>query len=123
MLDKLCLLCGEVTVSKHSLEAYLIKFKKKKHYDAAYRRRRIKRNGIVLCLQPYRSLENVILARFFFHVCIFLEGVPRYARTPDIMERLLGRSCNVVHRDRSTASNRYSWHLSVGVVPQPEQNS
>ncbi|WVZ64870.1 hypothetical protein U9M48_014328 [Paspalum notatum var. saurae] len=95
ILDEFRLLRDEVIISKHSPEAYLIKFVKKKHCEAAYRRRCIKRNGIVLCLRPYRSLEHAIGARFFFRVRICLEGVPRHAWIPDVVEGLLGRSCSM----------------------------
>ncbi|KAJ1291556.1 hypothetical protein BS78_02G324500 [Paspalum vaginatum] len=125
ILDELRLLHGEVHVSKHSPEAYLIKFENKKNCEGALRRHCIKRNGVVLCLRPYRSLEHAIGERFFFRVRICLEGVPRHAWLPDIVERLLGRSCSaqyietdLLHPTDTRSICLWAWSRNPSKIPK-----
>lgn len=125
ILDELRLKRGEVTVSQHSPEAFLIKFEQQKHCEAAHRRRCIKRNGVVLCLRPYRSLEHAIGAHFFYRVRICLEGVPRHAWLPDVVERLVGRSCSMqyietdlLHPSDTRSINLWAWTRNPCKIPK-----
>ncbi|WVZ48763.1 hypothetical protein U9M48_000177 [Paspalum notatum var. saurae] len=125
ILNELRLKLGEVAVSVHSPEAFLIKFENKKHCEAAYRRRRIERNGVVLCLRHYRSLEHALGARFFFRVRICLEEVPRHAWIPDVVERLLGRSCSVqyietdlLHPTDTRSICLWAWSQNPSKIPK-----
>ncbi|KAJ1260193.1 hypothetical protein BS78_10G213600 [Paspalum vaginatum] len=125
ILDELRLLRGEVHVSTHSPEAFLIKFENKKHCEAALRRRCIKRNGVILCLRQNRSLKHAIGARFFYRVRICLEGVPRHAWLPNVVERLLGRSCSVqyietdlLHPTDSRSICLSAWSRNPSKIPK-----
>ena len=125
ILYELRLKRGEVTVSQHSPEAFLIKFEQQKHCEAAHRRRCIKRNGVVLCLRPYRSLEHAIGAHFFYRVRICLEGVPRHAWLPDVVERLVGRSCSMqyietdlLHPSDTRSINLWAWTRNPCKIPK-----
>ncbi|WVZ50864.1 hypothetical protein U9M48_002075 [Paspalum notatum var. saurae] len=101
IMDELRLKCDEVSVSLHAPEAYLIKFEQKMHCEAAYRRHCIKRNGVVLCLRPYHSLEHAIGA---FSSVISLWA---WTRNPSIIPKKIG----LTFTNRSLGDASSSWEV------------
>ena len=60
VLDELCLRRGDVTVSRHQPEPFLIKFNKKEHAEEAASMARLKHHGIIINVRPWRSLHAAL---------------------------------------------------------------
>ncbi|CAO2168544.1 unnamed protein product [Urochloa humidicola] len=93
LLDKLQLQCGDLTISIHQPEPFLIRFEHNAHCDEARRRGRFKGGGVEICLRRWRSLEHALGQRLFFRVRLYLDGIHEHARTPDIVEHVISTTC------------------------------
>ncbi|CAN6356756.1 unnamed protein product [Urochloa humidicola] len=79
VLDEMQLQQGEVTVSRHQPEPFLIKFNNKKLAEKATKMSCLKHHGIIINVRPWRSLAAALGAALFFRVRLCLEGVPIHA--------------------------------------------
>ncbi|BAF09919.1 proline-rich receptor-like protein kinase PERK10 [Oryza sativa Japonica Group] len=70
---------GEVTVTRHHPEAFLIKFEHSSHCYEAMRKGFVKRNGIELHFIKWRSLSAALGIALMFRVRLCLDGIPRHA--------------------------------------------
>ncbi|CAO1940312.1 unnamed protein product [Urochloa humidicola] len=93
LLDKLELQCGDITVTVHQPEPYLIRFEHSAHCDEARRRGRFSGRGVEICLRRWQSLTHAFGMRIFFRVRLYLDGIPEHAWTPNIVEHVIGRTC------------------------------
>lgn len=76
VLDEMHLHRGDVVVSCHQLQPFLLKFVHRHHAEEAAAIRCINHHGIVLNVRPWRSLEVALGAAMLFRVRLCLEGVP-----------------------------------------------
>nr|TKV97270.1 hypothetical protein SEVIR_9G483300v2 [Setaria viridis] len=88
---------GEVSVTLHQPEPYLIHFDSTTQAAEARRRGRFTGGGIDICLRPWRSLTHSLGFRIFYRVRLCLDGIPRHAWTPEIVERVIGHKCTLQH--------------------------
>ncbi|KAJ1255816.1 hypothetical protein BS78_K154400 [Paspalum vaginatum] len=91
--DELQLHHGDVTVTLHQPEPYLIRFEYAEHAAAARRQGRFTTRGMDICLRPWRSLTHALGFRIFYRVRLCLDGIPSHAWTPEIVERVIGYRC------------------------------
>jgi hypothetical protein len=84
---------SEVSVTRHRPEAFLIRFQNRRHCEEVYARGKFQYCGADVCVRPWRSLTGALAATLFYRVLIALDGVPRHAWLPDIVERLVGHTC------------------------------
>nr|TKW08179.1 hypothetical protein SEVIR_6G012100v2 [Setaria viridis] len=88
---------GEVSVTLHQPEPYLIRFDNETQAAEARRRGRFTGGGIDICLRPWRSLTHALGFRIFYRVRLCLDGIPSHAWTPEIVERIIGHKCALQH--------------------------
>nr|TKW29822.1 hypothetical protein SEVIR_3G420500v2 [Setaria viridis] len=88
---------GEVNVTLHQPEPYLIRFVSETQAAEAWRRGRFTGGGIDICLRPWRSLTHALGFRIFYRVRLCLDGIPSHAWTPEIVERVIGHKCALQH--------------------------
>nr|TKW29143.1 hypothetical protein SEVIR_3G377000v2 [Setaria viridis] len=88
---------GEVSVTLHQPEPYLIHFDSATQAAEARRRGRFTGGGLDICLRPWRSLTHALGFRIFYRVRLCLDGIPRHAWTPEIVERVIGHKCALQH--------------------------
>uniref|UniRef100_J3MP14 DUF4283 domain-containing protein n=1 Tax=Oryza brachyantha TaxID=4533 RepID=J3MP14_ORYBR len=95
ILEEFKLRRGEVAVSLHHPEAFLIKFQHRRHCEEAVKKGFAKRCGIEVHFIKWRSLQNALGAALMFKVRLCLDGVPMHAWAADVAERLTGCSCTL----------------------------
>jgi hypothetical protein len=83
----------DVSITRHRPEAFLIRFQHRHHCEEVNARGKFQYRGADVCVGPWRSLTRALAATLFYWVRIVLDGVPRHAWLPDIVERLVGRTC------------------------------
>ncbi|CAO2152345.1 unnamed protein product [Urochloa humidicola] len=93
IVDEFRLRQGDVTVTRHRPEAFLIRFQHRRHCEEVNAKGRFTYCGAEVCICPWRSLAGALGANLFYRVRLVLDGVPRHAWQPDIVERLIGRTC------------------------------
>ncbi|CAO2201038.1 unnamed protein product [Urochloa humidicola] len=96
LLQALHLQKGALTVTLHQPEPYLIRFERGEDCAAAMAHRRGRfhgRNGLDICLRPWKSLSTAMGMRLFFRVRLCLDGIPGHTWTPEIVERVIGNKC------------------------------
>ncbi|XP_025827103.1 uncharacterized protein LOC112902307 [Panicum hallii] len=116
---------GEVVVSRHQPQPFLLKFANRRLTEEAAAMRYIKHHGVVLNVRPWRSLEAALGAAMFFRVRLCLEGIPVHAWNPEIVERLIGRSCalecidtNLLHPDDTRTIDVWAWTPNPSRIPK-----
>lgn len=106
VLDEMRLHRGDVVVSRHQPQPFLLKFANCHFAEEAAAMRCLKHHGVVLNIHPWRSLETALGVALFFRVRLCLEGIPGLepedCRAPD-------RSflCTGVHRHQPFAPRRH----------------
>ncbi|CAN6305403.1 unnamed protein product [Urochloa humidicola] len=116
---------GEVAVSRHQPQPFLLKFANRRHAEKAATMRCIKHNNIMLNVRPWRSLESTLGVALFFRIRICLEGVPIHAWTPGIVERLFGCTCalecidtNLLRPDDTRTIDVWAWTPNPSRIPK-----
>jgi hypothetical protein len=84
---------GDVTITLHQPEPYLIRFVHAHHVVAAEIQGRFQGRGIDICVHPWHNLSNALGFRIFYRVRLCLDGIPSHIWTPDIVERVIGHRC------------------------------
>lgn len=92
-LDEFKLCRGDVAVSLHHPQAFLIKFQHRRHCEEAIAKGYVKRRGIEIHFIEWRSLQSALGVALMFRVRLCLDGVPMHAWAADIAERLIGHTC------------------------------
>nr|TKW20782.1 LOW QUALITY PROTEIN: hypothetical protein SEVIR_4G111400v2 [Setaria viridis] len=123
LLDKLHLQRGEVIITMHQPEPFLIRFIDSAHYATARNHERFQGHDIDICLQPWRSLSHTLGLRIFFQVCLYLDGILIHACTPDIVERIIGTRCTLqyINSDLPTDTRHidlWAWTVNPSEIPK-----
>ena len=125
VLDEMCLHRGEVVVSRHQPEPFLLKFSDHRRAEEATRMKCFRHHGVILNVRPWRSLSAALGAAMFFRVRLRLEGVPMHAWSPDIVEKLIGRNCaleyidtNLLHPDDTRTIDLCAWTPNPSRIPK-----
>ncbi|KAB8095170.1 hypothetical protein EE612_022944 [Oryza sativa] len=119
---------GEVAVSLHHPEAFLIKFQHRRHCEDVVKKGFAKRRGIEVHFIKWRSLQNALGVALMFRVRLCLDGMPMHAWAADITERLIGRTCaleqietDLVHPVESGNTrtiNLWAWTVNPSTIPK-----
>ncbi|EEE55243.1 hypothetical protein OsJ_03125 [Oryza sativa Japonica Group] len=127
-LDEFKLRRGEVAVSLHHPQAFLIKFQHRQHCEEALAKGYVKRHGIEIHFIKWRSLESALGVALMFRVRLCLDGVPMHAWAADIAERIIGRTCaleqietDVVHPVESgntRSIDLWAWTANPSTIPK-----
>ncbi|CAN6170278.1 unnamed protein product [Urochloa humidicola] len=125
VLDEMRLHKGDVVVSRHQPQPFLLKFASRRLAEEAAGMRCIKHHGVILNVRPWRSLEAAFGAAMFFRVRLCLEGIPVHAWNPEIVERLIGRTCaldcidtNLLHPDDTRTIDVWAWTPNPSRIPK-----
>ncbi|KAM0910706.1 hypothetical protein ACQ4PT_013981 [Festuca glaucescens] len=78
---------NDLSVCPHQPVQFLLKFVRKEHCSEVLKQGRIKADGALLQLHPWRPLEHAFGASMSYRVMLCLEGVPAYGHTPMRMMR------------------------------------
>lgn len=92
-MEELHLREGEVVVSRHHPEAFIIKFAHQRHCVEALKRGSVKRHGIELHFVKWRSLKSALGVALMFCVRLYLDGIPHHAWDADTVVRVVARTC------------------------------
>nr|TKW33343.1 hypothetical protein SEVIR_2G227900v2 [Setaria viridis] len=111
LLDKLHLQRGEVIVTMHKQEPFLVRFIDSAHYAATRNRGRFQGDGINICLQPWRNLSHALGLGIFFRVRLYLDSIPIHVCTPDIY----------INSDLVQPTD--TRHIDLWAWTEPKQNS
>ncbi|CAN6291878.1 unnamed protein product [Urochloa humidicola] len=116
---------GDVDVTRHCPEAFLIRFQHRRHCEEVNSKGRFSYRGIEVCVRPWRSLTGALSASLFYRVRLVLDGVPRHAWQPDIVERLIGRTCalqcvdtNLLHPTDTRGIELWAWTADPSKIPK-----
>jgi hypothetical protein len=91
--DDLKLQPGDIAVTLHQPEPYLIRFVHAYHVAAAEIQGRFQGRGIDLCVRPWHSLTSAFGFRIFYRVKLCLDGILSHVWTSNIVERVIGHRC------------------------------
>ena len=124
LLDELHLRRGDILVSVLQPEPFLIRFERKEDCDLGRSRGRLTRRGMDICLRRWRSLTHALGLRLFYRVRLYLDGIPGYAWTPDIVERVIGRRCalqcintDLVQPQDTRHIDLWAWTADPSAIP------
>nr|TKW05757.1 hypothetical protein SEVIR_7G197400v2 [Setaria viridis] len=102
---------GDVTVTLHQPEPYLVRFEHAAHAAEACRRGRFIGGGIDICLRTW--------------VRLCLDGIPSHAWTPEIIERVVGHKCalqhivtNLIQPADSRHIDLWAWTVDPSEIPK-----
>nr|TKW29048.1 hypothetical protein SEVIR_3G369800v2 [Setaria viridis] len=120
---KLC--HSEVTVSRHFLKAFLIKFKHSSHCSEALQRGKATGASVKVLFTKWRSLRDAEGAALLFRVMLYLDGVPMHAWRADIAEHIIGNTCaleaidtNLNHLEETKIINLWAWMANPSSIPK-----
>nr|TKW20476.1 hypothetical protein SEVIR_4G091100v2 [Setaria viridis] len=123
ILEEFRLHPGEVSVTRHRPEAFLLRFQHRRHCKEVNAKGNINFRGNEVCVRPWRSLTGALGAALFYRVRICLDGVPRHAWLPDIVERLVGRNCalqcidtNLLHPSDTRGIELWAWTADLSKI-------
>ncbi|CAN6361815.1 unnamed protein product [Urochloa humidicola] len=83
----------EVNVTVHHPEAFLIKFKHRRHCEEAAKKGFAKRQGIEIHFIKWRSLNHALGVMLLYRVRLCLDGVPAHTWSEDIAEKIISKTC------------------------------
>ncbi|KAM0927335.1 hypothetical protein ACQ4PT_002814 [Festuca glaucescens] len=116
---------SELTICPHQPVQFLLKFVQKAHCSEVLKQGRIKADGALLQLRPWRPLEHAFGASMSYRVRLCLEGVPAYGLTPYVAERIIARRCSFDRLEDSSAllmSARsldcWAWTANPSAIPK-----
>ncbi|EEC81137.1 hypothetical protein OsI_24033 [Oryza sativa Indica Group] len=95
LADEFGLRSGEIAMSLHFREAFLLKFKHHRHCEEAVKKGFAKGQGIEVHFIQWRSLKNAAGSALMYRVKLCLDGVPMHLWAPDIAERIISRTCTL----------------------------
>ncbi|CAN6328776.1 unnamed protein product [Urochloa humidicola] len=123
LLEKLQFQRGDVFITVHHPEPYLIRFEQSEHCAEARDRGRFTGHGIDICLRPWRSLTHAMGMRIFFRVRLCLDGIPVHAWTPDIVERIVCNKCSLQCINTDLVQPRDTRHFDLWAwTADPQRN-
>ncbi|XP_073364117.1 uncharacterized protein [Aegilops tauschii subsp. strangulata] len=103
--DHLRLRRGDVVVSSHYPEEFLLKFESKEMCTVALDKGRLKMNDDTqVFVRPWRPLAHALGAAMPFRARLLVDGVPTYVWTHSIVERVIGRTCTLDVMDERSIS-------------------
>ncbi|KAM0917355.1 hypothetical protein ACQ4PT_009578 [Festuca glaucescens] len=115
----------DLTVCPHLPVQFLIKFERKEHCSMVLKQGRVKADGAMVQIRPWRPLEHAFGAAMNFRVRLCLEGVPAYGHTPYVAERIIARRCSFDRLDDPSAlltSTRsldcWAWTANPSAIPK-----
>ena len=111
--DALKLERGAVTITVHQPEPYLIRFERQEHCEKARNYGRFQRRGIDICLRRWRSLTHALGMRIFYRVRLYLDGIPGYAWTTEIAERIICHRCALQCINTDLLQPLHTRHIDV----------
>ncbi|CAO2039753.1 unnamed protein product [Urochloa humidicola] len=125
IIDDFRLRQGDVDVTRHRPEAFLIRFQHRRHCEEVSARGKFNFRGADVCVRPWRGLTGALAAPLFYRVRIVLDGVPRHAWLPDIVERIVGRTCalqcintNLLHPTDTRGIELWAWTANPTKIPK-----
>jgi len=123
--DEFRLRQGEVVVTRHHPQAFLIKFHHRHHCSRALQQGFAKRHGIDIHFVKWRSLANCLGVSLLFRVKLCLDGVPRHAWDDGIVERIIGRRCalesidtDLLHPAETKTIDLWAWTANPSLIPK-----
>lgn len=123
--DEFRLRHGEVTVTSHHPETFLIKFQHRHHCAQALKQGFAKRHGIDIHFIKWRSLKNALAVTLLFRVKLCLDGIPNHAWDAEIVERIIGRRCaletietNLLHPAETKTVDLWAWTANPSLIPK-----
>lgn len=93
--DEFGLRAGELAVTLHHPEAFILKFKHRSHCEEAVKQGFAKARGIKVHFIQWRSLKNAAGSALMYRVKLCLDGVSMHLWAPDIAERIISRTCTL----------------------------
>lgn len=93
--DEFGLRAGELAVTLHHPEAFILKFKHRSHCEEAVKQGFAKARGIEVHFIQWRSLKNAAGSALMYRVKLCLDGVSMHLWAPDIAERIISRTCTL----------------------------
>ncbi|EEC83719.1 hypothetical protein OsI_29554 [Oryza sativa Indica Group] len=93
--DEFSLRAGELAVTLHHPEAFILKFKHRSHCEEAVKQGFAKARGIEVHFIQWRSLKNAAGSALMYRVKLCLDGMPMHLWAPDIAERIISRTCTL----------------------------
>ena len=125
VLDEMRLCKGDMVVSRHPPQPFLLKFASQHLAEEATAMGCIKHHGVVLNVRPWQSLDNALWEAMHFRVRLCLEGVPVRAWKLELVERLIGRTCalecfdtNLLHPDDTRTIDVWAWMPNPSSIPK-----
>ncbi|CAN6339398.1 unnamed protein product [Urochloa humidicola] len=125
IIDEFRLRQGDVDVTRHRPEAFLIRFQNRRHCQEVNAKGKFSYRGADVCVRPWRSLTGALGATLFYRVRLVLDGVPRHAWQPDIVERLISRTCalqcietNLLHPMDTRGIELWAWTADPSRIPK-----
>lgn len=116
---------GDVFVSRHHLEAFLIKFEHQRHCVEALRKGFVKRRGVELHYIKWCSLKSALGVAMMFRVRLYLDGIPRHAWEADIVERTMAKTCvlesietSLIHPLDTRWISMWAWTGNPSSIPK-----
>lgn len=116
---------GEVSVSRHFPEAFLIKFKFGHHCSAALQKGKAAATGVEVFFTKWWSLQDAEGAALLFRVRLCLDGVPMHAWRTNIAERIIGSNCalegidtNLDQPEETKTINLWAWMANPSSIPK-----
>jgi len=123
--DEFRLRQGEVVVTRHHPQAFLIKFHHRHHCSRALQQGFAKRHGIDIHFVKWRSLANCLGVSLLFRVKLCLDGVPRHAWDDGVVERIIGRRCalesidtDLLHPAETKTIDLWAWTANPSLIPK-----
>ncbi|KAM0889046.1 hypothetical protein ACQ4PT_027975 [Festuca glaucescens] len=116
---------SELTVCPHQPVQFLLKFVHKAHCSEVLKKGRIKADGALLQLRPWRPLEQAFGASMSYRVRLCLEGVPAYGHTSYVAKRIIARRCsfdrledNSVVMTNARSLDCWAWTANPSSIPK-----
>nr|TKW17205.1 hypothetical protein SEVIR_5G351000v2 [Setaria viridis] len=116
---------GDVDVTRHRPEAFLIRFQNRRSCEEVNAKGKFKCRGADVCVRPWRSLTGALGAALFYRVRLVLDGVPRHAWQPELVERIVGRTCslqcvdtNLLHPTDTRGIELWAWTADPSKIPK-----
>jgi hypothetical protein len=123
--EELNLQLGDLAVTLHQHEPYLIRFVHQHHAAAAEIRGRFHGRGIDICVWRWRSLTHALGLRIFYRVRLCLDGIPPHVWTLDIVQRVIGHRCalqyivtDLVQPAETRHIELWAWTLDPSKIPK-----
>lgn len=125
IIDKFRLWLGNVSITRHRQEVFLIRFQHRRHYKEVNTQGKFQYCGVDVSVRPWRSLIGALGAALFYRVLICLDRVPRHAWQPNIVERIIGHTCvlqcidtNLLHLTDTHDIELWAWSADPSKIPK-----